>query len=516
MSTIKSIKNFCEDHWRFGWEICKWLLFAATIFFIIGYVGIVLFYLGQFFSNYPKLHQQIVMYIHISTGSVMILFGSLQFFPPIRQRWPTFHRMNGYIVYVAGFISGIGAFGASLYPHGGEPVVLSGIIVSLYWILTIIMGYVRIIYKDIEGHREWMIRFFSLAYAILIMRIVVIVTQYGLGWDLKASIGAAIPATWLFFIICAEFYISNTRITFKTLDHVVNGEMLTSLPSWTKLKLISKTQHADQVCSFVFELAHPSMRVCVPPGHHMLLKAKTSMFTTIRPYSPVNMNNKTGVLEFIVKKYNNGKMSSFMHDCLSVGDEMEIKGPIGEFDYKANSYKHIILLAGGTGITPIANVITSVLNNPYDNTCLYLFFANRTDIDVILYQELKSLAKLHSDRFKLILVISRPAVDGLDYNVAKPNDSVIHLSPTETTCCTSSAAVTDINKQVVNVNLNTDLEFKRGRITKDLIKEHGPTPSRDTLVLVCGPHQMCFKMMGMMSSLGYSKSRTFAFGVSDH
>ena len=56
------------------------------------------------------------------------------------------------------------------------------------------------------------------------------------------------------------------------------------------------------------------------------------------------------------------------------------------------------MIAGGTGITPMLQVIRAILKNPRDTTKLYLIFANQTEEDILLRQELESL---QSDRFHL-------------------------------------------------------------------------------------------------------------------
>ena len=67
---------------------------------------------------------------------------------------------------------------------------------------------------------------------------------------------------------------------------------------------------------------------------------------TIRPYSPINRGN-IGVVEFAIKRYENGLFSKFLHDNLRVGDSVEMKGPIGTYQYIPNKNEHITMIAGG-------------------------------------------------------------------------------------------------------------------------------------------------------------------------
>ena len=69
------------------------------------------------------------------------------------------------------------------------------------------------------------------------------------------------------------------------------------------------------------------------------------------------------------------------------------------------------MLAGGTGITPMLQLVREVVRDPSDSTQLALLFANQTPGDILLKDELDGLAKTHSDRFELRYTVDRP-VDG--------------------------------------------------------------------------------------------------------
>ena len=74
----------------------------------------------------------------------------------------------------------------------------------------------------------------------------------------------------------------------------------------------------------------------------------------------------------------------------------------GRFDLKSRSTiqvkKKIGHIAGGTGITPIYQVLQAALKNE-DNTHHSLVFGNRTVSDILLRDELEALAEAHPDNF---------------------------------------------------------------------------------------------------------------------
>ena len=75
----------------------------------------------------------------------------------------------------------------------------------------------------------------------------------------------------------------------------------------------------------------------------------------MRPYTPVIFPGSDTHLDLVVKSYAAGKMSKHIGN-LEVGDTLEVKGPLPKYPYKPNAKKHIAMIAGGTGITPMLQV----------------------------------------------------------------------------------------------------------------------------------------------------------------
>lgn len=84
-------------------------------------------------------------------------------------------------------------------------------------------------------------------------------------------------------------------------------------------------------------------------------------------------------------------------DSLDIGDTIDIKGPVGEIVYlepgqflikgKPRNASKLAMLAGGTGITPMYQILKAVLSNPDDNTMCSLIYANQTEEMILLRDE---------------------------------------------------------------------------------------------------------------------------------
>lgn len=245
------------------------------------------------------------------------------------------------------------------------------------------------------------------------------------------------------------------------------------------MKLIKKGRESHDTLRLVFELENKQQLLGAYPGTHIIFygpnrsgeveglwnnKAdKESALTEIRrPFSPISPTDKKGEVEVLVKVYaagnkeftDGGKLSQYLGG-VEIGDEVLVSGPAEKIRYigpgrfqlgKRNvEKKKVGLLAGGTGIAPVFQLIRTILENERDETSISLIYANKTEGDILLREELEEFARSHPDQFKLWYTIdSAPA--GWEYSV--------------------------------------------GYINADMIKEHIFPPAEDVLVFCCGPKPM--------------------------
>lgn len=66
------------------------------------------------------------------------------------------------------------------------------------------------------------------------------------------------------------------------------------------------------------------------------------------------------------------------------------------------------MIAGGTGITPMLQIIRAALKNPADKTKLSLVYANVNIDDILLKKELDDLAARYPHRFTVHYVLNNP------------------------------------------------------------------------------------------------------------
>ena len=158
--------------------------------------------------------------------------------------------------------------------------------------------------------------------------------------------------------------------------------------AWTPLTLSKVTKLTDNTAIYRFAYANAESESGMTVASCLLTKAAIgsekpdgSRANVMRPYTPISRPAVKGYLELAVKTYPDGKMSQHMAK-LKVGDKLDFKGPIVKLAYKANEYKTIGMVAGGTGIAPMLQVADEILENPSDKTKIKLIFANVSESDI--------------------------------------------------------------------------------------------------------------------------------------
>lgn len=118
----------------------------------------------------------------------------------------------------------------------------------------------------------------------------------------------------------------------------------------------------------------------------------------IRPFTPISLSGNTvdGGIELLVKRNPNRKMGNHLFN-LKAGDSLLMQGPYVKFSYRPNQWAHVGMLAGGTGITPMYQVIKGVLENQEDRTKISLIYGNDKVEDILLANELATFTSTYKN-----------------------------------------------------------------------------------------------------------------------
>ncbi|KAJ0366823.1 hypothetical protein COL154_003703 [Colletotrichum chrysophilum] len=151
----------------------------------------------------------------------------------------------------------------------------------------------------------------------------------------------------------------------------------------------------------------------LPIGQHISIGANCpqpdgTSKEIVRSYTPISGDHQPGYFDLLIKSYPTGNISKHMAS-LKVGQTLKVKGPKGAFVYTPNMVRHFGMIAGGTGITPMLQIIRAVIRGRAagDKTQIDLIFANVTPQDILLKEDLDALAKEDSG-FRVHYVLDKP------------------------------------------------------------------------------------------------------------
>lgn len=143
------------------------------------------------------------------------------------------------------------------------------------------------------------------------------------------------------------------------------------------------------------------------PGQHLTLRRVFGGVEERRSYSICAPVDST--LRIAVRELPGGQFSTWMVHEVRVGDEIDVSPPAGTFTPDIDAAGHHLLLAAGSGITPILSIAASILTNP--SSRVTLLYGNRRADTVMFVDELADLKDQYLGRFELVHVLSREARD---------------------------------------------------------------------------------------------------------
>lgn len=187
------------------------------------------------------------------------------------------------------------------------------------------------------------------------------------------------------------------------------------------------------------------------PGQFFTLVADIDGRPVRRAYSASSAPGSSR-LEVTVKHVEGGRFSTHVHRNLRAGDRLAVRGPSGSFHVGPQPPDEIVLVAAGSGVTPMMSMIRTRLAVRPGRDRIALLYSSRSAEEIIFAEELTRLARDNPDRLSVTHVLTR-----------------------------------------------TD-----GRLDADGVRRWvtGRSPSRDAHYYVCGPEPLMDTVQGVLAGLG--------------
>lgn len=172
-----------------------------------------------------------------------------------------------------------------------------------------------------------------------------------------------------------------------------------------RLQCVAVIPETHDVKTFAF-VAVPGKLYAYKPGQFLTLELPLEGKTVRRSYTISSSPSRPHLLHITVKRVTNGRVSNWLHDNMQPGFEFYASGPHGHFSCFDAPNDKLLLIAAGSGITPVMSMLRW-LADTQSHADIVLLNNVRTPFDVVFEQELRYLGTRLGQRLRQALVPAR-------------------------------------------------------------------------------------------------------------
>jgi ferredoxin-NADP reductase len=158
---------------------------------------------------------------------------------------------------------------------------------------------------------------------------------------------------------------------------------------WQQARIVAITPLTRRIKSFVFSPTEPFQ---FHAGQHVDVRLTApDGYRAERSYSIASALEAGQQFELAIERLEDGEVSPFFHDVAEVGDDIELRGPIGgHFIWSVEEGGPILLLGGGSGVVPLLSMLRHRAAKG-SSTSMALLYSARTDDELIYRDELVAM-----------------------------------------------------------------------------------------------------------------------------
>jgi ferredoxin-NADP reductase len=179
-----------------------------------------------------------------------------------------------------------------------------------------------------------------------------------------------------------------------------------SVPSagWQTCAITEIVEQTPTIKSYFLRLSRPFTYLA---GQHVDVRLSApDGYVAMRSYSIASPPSASNIIELAIERLPDGEVSPFFHDIAAVGDEIELRGPIGgHFLWPERATAPILLIGAGSGVVPLMAMIRH-RRDLAQTVPTALLLSSRTQRDVLFGDELLAL-EMTDPNFELALAITR-------------------------------------------------------------------------------------------------------------
>jgi ferredoxin-NADP reductase len=162
------------------------------------------------------------------------------------------------------------------------------------------------------------------------------------------------------------------------------SDLLPTPGAWQTARITDIRPETSRAKTFRLALAKPSPHLA---GQHYVVRLTApDGYTASRSYSVASPPDGSAEIELTVERLDDGEVSGFLHDDAAVGDDLEVRGPIGGwFVWRGDT--PAVLVGGGSGVVPLMAMLRLARRNQRSDL-LALIVSVRSPADLLYRREL--------------------------------------------------------------------------------------------------------------------------------
>jgi toluene monooxygenase electron transfer component len=203
------------------------------------------------------------------------------------------------------------------------------------------------------------------------------------------------------FLMCQCSAKTDVVVELGSFVHTMDAGACVPAKAWGRVKSAQALTHDVMLLDVAL-----SQVMAFDAGQYALVRVPG--IAGFRGWSMVNYDRKPKSLQFVVKKKPGGGVSEWLFSGRRIeGEEIEIFGPLGHATFHPSIGKHLLCIAGGSGIAGMMAIVSRAVQEGYftqfDGN---VFFGVRTMRDAFFLQELAAFRRAAGERLKITIALS--------------------------------------------------------------------------------------------------------------
>ena len=355
------------------------------------------------------------LFVFLAGFNVWIMLTGRGATPRARRIWTQIHRICGYLfialfaIFCFFMLSRIRGMSDELSPRVILHLALALLLAPLLFLKVIVVRYQKAAWGLLMALGTTI---FAFAFTLVTMNVVVHYLRDTERHRIQSStseavvIGAAVLAAIGFATGIKRSKAKSGTPTAALAKPAAQESQKASDVLNLTLARIEAQSHDAKILRFILPRGQ---QISARPGQFLTFEWQIDGKTVARSYSICSSPTQGGFIEITPKRVEAGYVSHFLNDRATVGLNVKAKGPYGKFYFDESKHQRIVMIAGGSGITPMISMLRYI-----DDLCIpaevTLIYCVRNEKDEFFKSELGAL-RARLTRFSYALVISQPSAE---------------------------------------------------------------------------------------------------------